>query len=287
LARETYLPLFMRNGSSQFEGLLDNYFESVLEESPISATYVGIKSGEGKFGRNTLETETRREKRRQAALRKLESISPRDLTNEQHLDRLALRSQLLRESEDFARGRHTMDPSAPETVLNILLHELTRGEDEPKRGANNVRSLLRLAPQYLEESLTQIDKPERVWVKILEQTTGGAETLYKAVETFLQRVDPQSSDKTALNGVRRSIEKFKSKAQSRPSAPESSFSIGPIMLQRRIRDQLGLDYTLGEVETLALSEVDRVNGLLREACAKFGKKRSPEMAPALCPCRVL
>ena len=48
------------------------------------------------------------------------------------------------------------------------------------------------------------------------------------------------------------------------------------MLQRRIRDQLGLDYTLGEVETLALSEVDRVNGLLREACAKFGKKRSPE-----------
>ncbi|MDB6030956.1 MAG: hypothetical protein JWM16_1294 [Verrucomicrobiales bacterium] len=266
----------MQNGSFQFEGLLETYFEAVLDENPLLATYVGLKTGEGRFGRNTLNTEIKREKRRQAALRKLESISPGELTNEQHLDRLALRSQLLRECEDFARGRHTMDPSAPEAVLNILLHELQRGEDEPKRAAKNLRSLLRLAPQFLDESFSQIDKPERVWVKILEQTTGGAETLYKAVETFLQKIDAQPADQERLNGLRRAVEKFKSKVKARPSAPEGSFSIGPVMLQRRIRDQLGLDYTLGEIETLALAEVDRVNGLLREACAKYGKNRSPE-----------
>src|ERR1043165_4897899 len=121
----------MRHGSAEFEGLLDDFFERVLEENHLQATYAGLKSGEGKFGRNALEAETKREKRRQATLRRLEGISPRELNNEQHLDRLALRSQLLRESEDFARARHRMDPSAPETGPNVPLHEAGRGGGRP------------------------------------------------------------------------------------------------------------------------------------------------------------
>ena len=44
---------------------------------------------------------------RKEALAELESLSPRELTNEQHLDRLAFRGQLLRECEDFENGRFT------------------------------------------------------------------------------------------------------------------------------------------------------------------------------------
>ena len=266
----------MQNGSAEFEGVLDKFFENVLEENHLHATYAGLKSGEGKFGHNNLEAERRREKRRQAALRKLEQISPRELSNEQHLDRLALRSQLLRECEDFARGRHTMDPGAPETVLNILLHELVRGEDEPARGARNLRSLLRLAPAYLDESAGLLKKPERVWVRILEQTTAGAPSLYVAVETFLNRNGARAEDQGALAGLRGAVEKFKRRVKSLPLAEEGAFAIGPAMLQRRIRDQLGLDYTLGEIEALATSEVRRVTGLLQKACAPFGKESSPE-----------
>ena len=266
----------MNKGSAQFEGLLDEYFENSLEENHLQATYAGLKSGEGKFGRNDLATELRREKRRQNTLRKLEGLSPRELSNEQHLDRLALRSQLLRECEDFARGRHTMDPGAPETVLNILLHEIVRGEDEPARAARNVRSLLRLAPRFLEESASLLKKPERVWVKILEQTTAGAPSLYKAIAEFLSRNRSRPEDRELLASLERAIGKFKGRVKNLSLAPEGSFSIGPVMLQRRVRDQLGLDYTLGEVEALALSEVDRVNGLLKKACAKFGRNASPE-----------
>jgi uncharacterized protein (DUF885 family) len=266
----------MQKGSTQFEGLLDNFFEKLLEDNHLQATYAGLKSGEGKFGRNDLDAEQKREKRRQATLKRLEQISPRELSNEQHLDRLALRSQLLRECEDFARGRHTMDPSAPETVLNILLHEIVRGEDEPVRAARNLRSLLRLAPKYLEESASLLNKPERVWLKILEQTTAGAPSLYQAVETFLQRNGAGAEDKALLAALSAAVEKFKARVQSLPLAPEGSFAIGPERLQRRIRDQLGLDYTLGEIESLAMSEVRRVNGLLEQACAKFGRKASPE-----------
>jgi hypothetical protein len=31
---------------------------------------------------------------------------------------------LLKECEDYARGRHALEPNAPDQLLNILLHEL-------------------------------------------------------------------------------------------------------------------------------------------------------------------
>src|SRR5687767_9246370 len=121
--------------NKQFEGILDRYFEGVLQDHPTYATVVGLKSAEGKLDEATPKFELRQQKRRLETLRTLEEISPRDLAPEQHLDRLALRSSLLRECEEHDRGRDALEPEAPAQVLDILLHELIRGDDEPKRGA--------------------------------------------------------------------------------------------------------------------------------------------------------
>src|SRR5215469_15886487 len=120
----------MDNSSRQFEGLLDRYFERLLKDVPTFAAVQGIRSAEGKLGRLTLEFHQNREKQRQSALRALD-ISPRDLNSQQQLDRLALSSLLRKECEDYARGRHTLEPNAPAQLLDILLHELMRGDDEP------------------------------------------------------------------------------------------------------------------------------------------------------------
>jgi uncharacterized protein (DUF885 family) len=63
---------------------------------------------------------------------------------------------------------------------------------------------------------------------------------------------------------------------ARPVAPRNSFALGAERLQRRVRDELGLDYTLGQVEAVALAEADRIGGLLQKACAKHGKGKSAE-----------
>src|SRR5437764_3738463 len=91
----------MTTDSTRLEGLLDRYFEPLLAQNPVFATFVGLKSGEGKLGEATLPFENRRAQQRQKTLWALEAISPRELSNEQQLDRLALRSLLLREQEDF------------------------------------------------------------------------------------------------------------------------------------------------------------------------------------------
>ena len=99
----------MVNESTRFEGILDGYFEPLLARNPVYATFSGLKSGEGKLGEATLDFEKSQAQRRQKALQALETVSPRELTNEQQLDRLALRSLLLREQEDFLRGRHSLE----------------------------------------------------------------------------------------------------------------------------------------------------------------------------------
>ena len=72
------------------------------------------------------------------------------------------------------------------------------------------------------------------------------------------------------------MQRYRERVQQRPLAPAGSFAIGAAALQRRVRDELGLDYTLGQVEALALGEVERVGALLKAACARFGRNRSAE-----------
>ena len=266
----------MRTSSTHFEGILDRYFETFLEGNPVYATFAGLKSGEGKLGEPILSFEKRRAELRQKALQALDTISPRELSNEQQLDRLAFRSLLLREQEDFARARHTLDPNAPEQVFNIVLHELQRGEDEPRPAARNLRSLLGEIPRYLSQAVTLIHHPEGVWLKVMEQTTAGAATLFEAVATFLQRVEPNPMDAARIAAAQRCLESYRKKVKEHPIAPESSFRVGASILQRRVRDQLGLDYTLGEIEALALGEVNRIGGLLARACTKFGRRQGAE-----------
>ncbi len=266
----------MNRDQSRFEGLLDSYFELSLAEHPVAAAYAGIREAEGKLGRAHLAHEQRWQTRRQRTLAALDSFSPRLLSNEQHLDRMALRSQLLRECEDFARGRHALDPGALDSVLGILLHELQRGEDEPGRAAANLRSLLREMPRHLAEAATLPDRPERVWLRIMEQTATNAGSLFDAVAVFLKLSDGGKRDAVLLAGARKATADYRDKAASLPPAPENSFAIGAAATQRRVRDQLGLDYTLGEIESLALAEVERIHGLLTAACARFGKGAKPE-----------
>jgi uncharacterized protein (DUF885 family) len=266
----------MNKTQSRFEGLLTEYFEGVLQDNPTYATVVGLRDGEGKLGTAGLEFEQKQENRRRRTLAALESISPRDLSNQQHLDRLALRSQLLHGSEDFQRGRHRLDPNAPDHVLNTLLHELIRSEDEPRRAARNVRSLLDRAPEFLDQAAALIDRPEPVWRKIMGQTSAGAPSLLEAVRTFLGRVEPAPIDARRIGSTQKSIEKYRDKLLDRPPAQEGSFAVGVSILQRRVRDELGLDYTLGEIEALAQSEIARVGSLLHAVCRKLGAKRKAE-----------
>jgi uncharacterized protein (DUF885 family) len=266
----------MNQTQKVFEGLLTRYFERVLEDVPTLAAINGIESAEGKLGRLSLEFQRKRERERQVALRALESVSPRELDNEQQLDRLALRSQLLKETEDFSRGRHALEPSAPEHLLNILLHELQRGDDEPKRAARNLRSLLKQAPDFLDEAGAVVRRPEQVWLRVMEQTAAGGRTLLEGAGKFLKANSPQAGDAGLLHASLKALERYAERALARKPAAPGSFAIGAAALQRRVRDELGLDYTLGQVESLALGEVERVGGELKAACAKFGRTVSPE-----------
>lgn len=266
----------MKNASRDFEGILDGHFESLLASQPVLATYAGLKDGEGKLGRTGLPEEIRQQRHRIRTLKALDSVNPRDLSGEQHLDRLALRSQLMRECEDHARGRHRMDPSAVDTLLNLFLHELQRSEDEPARAAANLRSLLRKAPDHLDEAATLIDRPEPVWRDMLDQTLAGAPSLFSALGEALGRIAPSKADGDLLASAVRACNRYHATVMARPVAEDGSFAIGADSLQRRVRDQLGLDYTLAEVESLALGEVARLGVELAAECRRLAKGRSAD-----------
>ena len=286
-----------------FERILDHYFENALADNPVWANHTGLRAGEGKLGRATLAHLTRQEQRRCKTLAALDALNPRELSSEQHLDRLALRAMLNKESEDFARGKHELDPGGLDAVLNLLQHELLRGDDEPARARKNILSVLRATPRFLAEDAAVVTRPERVWRKVMQQTFAGAGALFDAVDTFLARAGgfqpplgkaarpdggwkPPARTAARPDGgwkppartaaARAAAQTYHDTVMKRPLAPEGSFAIGAEAMQRRVREQVGLDYTLAEIEALALGEADRIGALLDAACKQFGKGRTVE-----------
>ncbi len=252
----------------RFEKLLGRYFQAALAEDPVWANYAGLRAGEGKLGRATLPHLQRQDKRRRQTLAALDAINPRGLTNEQHLDRLALRALLNRECEDFDLARHTLQPGALDLVLNVLQHELQRGDDEPARARRNILGLLRDTPRFLDEDAAVVTRPERVWRRVMQQTFTGASSLFDAVDTFM--------GKPLTVPARKAAKKYHDTVMRGVLAPEGSFAIGAEAMQRRVREQTGLDYTLAEIESLAQSEARRIGDLLDAVCRKFGKGRSAD-----------
>jgi len=255
----------------KFEIILSDYFTETLSAHPLWANSLGMRQGEGKLGETGVRFVRRDEKRRQKALLELDKIAAHQLSSDQQLDRLAWRSMLLTECEDFKRGVHTMDPSAVDDLFEILLHELQRGEDEPVRAKRNIRLLLRDAPQYLKQSSKMIDCPEKVWRKIMQQTVSGAGALFDAVEVFMG-----AEGLKLTKPVRRAVKQYESDIMAKKLAPKNSFALGAKGLQRRVHDELGLDYSLDQIEAIALSEADRVGGMLGSLCGKYGKGKPAE-----------
>ncbi len=259
----------MNGTQRQFEGLLDRYFEETLADHPVWANRAGLRDGEGKLGKASYAHLVRLERRRQRTLVSLDSINPRELEAEQHLDRLALRAMIRQECDEYARKRTELEPAAVGAVLDVLQFELQRGETERARAKRNVLSLLRAAPGFLEEAAMAVVRPERVWCKVMEQTCAGAPALFDAVDAFT-REDHSTA------AARKAVVAYRDRVMSLAPAPEGSFAIGAVSLQRLVHEQLGLDYSLGEIEALAMAETRRISALLEHACRRFGKGRTAE-----------
>ena len=198
----------MNSVTGAFDQLLNDYFNAFFDTHPADATYVGLTTGEGQFNNATLPALRRHHRARQAALAKLDTIAPSALSNEQNLDRLAFRARLLRECEDFERGRHTLDPHGLDEVFDFLLREMQRGETEPKRAAKNIRSLLRHTPRYLTQAAKLIDRPELVWRNIMDGMFNAADSFFDAVASFLKTNGNKKEDATLLRSAKRACAKY-------------------------------------------------------------------------------
>ncbi|HAV62293.1 MAG TPA: DUF885 domain-containing protein, partial [Verrucomicrobiales bacterium] len=91
---------------------------------------------------------------------------------------------------------------------------------------------------------------------------------------FLGRNSPAPSDAANLASLQRAFDQYRDLVSGLPPAPQGSFALGVDGVKRRVRDELGLDYTLGQIEALAEGEIARVGALLEQACRRFGRGKS-------------
>jgi len=111
---------------------LARYFETLLHDNPTFSTLARLREGRRKLGRLTLDFQKKRERERHPTLRALEGISRANCRASSSLTGWRCAALLLKECEGLrSRPPTRLEPIAPTPLLNILLHELQRGDDEP------------------------------------------------------------------------------------------------------------------------------------------------------------
>ena len=128
---------------------------------------------------------------------------------------------VLAECEDFDRGIHRLNPNAVDHVFGALLHELQQGEDEPTRARRNVRALLGQTPKYLRQAARLVDRPERVWRRVMDQTATGAGTLFEAVSSFMG-----DDARRLIATAQKAVVQYHAQVMSRPLAAKNSLRWG-------------------------------------------------------------
>ena len=110
----------------------------------------------------------------------------------------------------------------------------------------------------------------------MEQTAAGAPRFFEAIAQFLKGKGASPQQTPLLSGAMAAVKRYRRTVLKKRPAAAGSFAIGSHALQRRVRDELGLDYSLNEIEALATHEIDRIERLLKVASQRFGKSKSPE-----------
>ena len=103
----------------------------------------------------------------------------------------------------------------------------------------------------------------------MEQSVRCSSDFMEALRVFM---GPKSE--AMIGKLERSVARYHAAIMKKPLAPKNSFALGEAGLQRRIRDELGLDYTLAEVEAIALNEAGRIEDLLGKETKKYDSNKS-------------
>jgi uncharacterized protein (DUF885 family) len=277
LKRPSGLP---SNPRRRLRDVFGKWLDGTCELFPEQATKLGLRAFDGQLSANTPETHRRHIRLLEETLADLEALPPDALEGDDLLDRRVLLAKVrmdLMGSRDLVRWRN--DPQmAAGAAIDSIFDLLIRSPDDPARHIEAITSRLRALPDHLEAAAGCVKRPDPLWSSLAQRSCEGAATFLEGLEKELapRTKDPAGTLRLLRHGALAFRDHGAALARRQP-ARHGSFAIGRERFEFLVRENLGLDLSLGEVRAIGLREVARHEALLAKEARRHGARSARDL----------
>jgi hypothetical protein len=263
--------------SQKFRSLAQRFLDERNHMFPQEASELGLSEFDGLLGDNDEAFHRTYTELVDSSLDEIEALPAIEFAGNDWLDRRGMLARLRTERLNHAKletwrtNPQVHCDAAVQSVFGLIIRNATRISNVLPA----IESRLEQLPRFLRQGAAVIRKPVPLWISLAIRTCQGADMFLSRIEDVLLPVSENPARVEALLLRARGAFADYSRSISRKSPGRSSgFSVGRENFEVLMRERLGLDLSLPEVEAIGRELVGHLTTELKKETAKFGR-RSP------------
>jgi uncharacterized protein (DUF885 family) len=273
-------PTSARHVVQEFRRIADGYFDETFERFPEYGSQVGLAAYEPKLSGNTPAVHEAQNRLNAETLARIEALPEALFRGDDYLDRRGLLAMLrtgLLNDRTLERWRNNPQIHA-NAAIDSIFDLVVRNSSDLRSVLPAIESRLAKLPDFLSAAADCVRLPIPLWTDLTEKVAaGGAE--------FLDGLKPQLAAVSAhpprtmrlLDGAARAFGSFASAIRRKKAGPVHGYRIGRDAFELLMRERLGFDQSLPEVEADGRRLVAELDAALDREARRIGRKKANDL----------
>jgi len=262
-----------------FHRIAGAYLAETYERFPESGSSVGYEKFDHRLSRNLPADHRAQNALARRTLGAIEALPEAVFRGDDYLDRRGmlamLRTHLLLE-EQFARWQ-TNPQRHVNGAIDAVFELVIRDPDRLKRVAPAIASRLALLPGHLRAGAACVRHPVPLWTDLaVKACEGGIEFLDGLEPQLTAATDDPTQMRVLLAGAKKAFAGYARAIQRKAPGPACGFSLGREAFEILLRERLGLDLSLPEIEADGWNLVRELEAEIRREAARAGLRDARE-----------
>jgi hypothetical protein len=258
-----------------FERVAGDFLEASHELFPHEASELGLVRYENLLGKNSEETHLRHIALMEKAMAETEKLAEAAFSGDDWLDRRGFLSMLrtgLLQQRDLERWR-TNPQVHCDAAVGSIFDLVIRYSGRLRVALPKIESRLAAIPDFLAEGAGVVREPVPLWTKLARKTCKGAATFLTEIEGTLKPLSAKPEMTAALfEGARVAFARYAEEIAGKTAGKTGAFAVGRENMEMLVRERLGINRSLAEIEASGWMLIGRLEEELRQEARKFGRK---------------
>lgn len=267
------------NPVREFRKLGDAWIKQTCERHPEFGSELGLPGFDARLGTNRPSDHVEQTRLCVATLEAMEKLPGVAFNGDDYLDRRGflamLRTHVLLEGK---LERWRTDPQCHiNTAIQAIFSLVIRHTRSLSRALPAIESRLDALPEFLKNGALCVRLPVPLWTSLAVKACEGGVEFLRGLEDELMRLSPHAAEtKQRIDGACAAMERYARVISGKKPGAKNGFAIGREAFEFLMRERLGFDQSLPEMEADGWALIRRLEKEIADAARQAGFSNAEE-----------